>query len=66
MLLILVVLIVITIAFIGLNNITSASVVSYKKCVSAKEAIGLINEKGCKRIYEDEECAKKGLVQLSC
>ena len=47
-------------------SITSASVLGNTNCVGAKEAINLINEKNCERVYQDEECAEKGLVEVMC
>jgi len=50
------------------NSITSASIFVDQKtqCVEADEALRLINEKGCERIYEDSECAEQGLVKVKC
>lgn len=50
----------------GFNGITIASVSSQTHCVDAKEALNYINEKHCERIYEDNECAEKGLVEVRC
>ena len=50
----------------GLTGLTSASVVGQKKCVGANAALKFINEKGCERIYDDPECAEKGLVEIQC
>ena len=49
----------------GLVNITSATVLGQKKCVDNNKVFELINE-GCKRTYDDQECAEKGLVEIQC
>lgn len=47
-------------------GLTSASVIGQTKCVGSNAAETFIDKMGCERIYEDPECAARGLVEIRC
>ena len=60
--------VVLTIFVVALNGgtIDAASVKGQTKCVGANAALKFIQTKGCVRTYNDQNCAEKGLVEISC
>jgi hypothetical protein len=49
------------------NEVTGAAVKEgADKCVKPRQAIKLINEQSCTRIYEDQKCMEQGKVHVQC